>query len=70
MSLDLHKVRRRGATMMALSWVFFLAAVAGFVAYFQFGQGWARWAAVAALVVGFGAQTWFIVSLRGSGRGA
>jgi hypothetical protein len=69
MSDDLGKVRKRGAIMMALCGVFLLAAVAGFVFYFQFGQDWARWAAVGALVIGFGAQIWFIASLRGSGKG-
>jgi hypothetical protein len=69
MSADLAQVKRRGAIVAALCGVAFLAAVAGFVFYFKFGQEWARLAAIAALVVGFGAQTWFIFSLRRSGRG-
>jgi hypothetical protein len=69
MSADLSQVKRRGALVAALCGVAFLAAVAGFVFYFKFGQQWARLAAIAALIVGFGAQTWFIFSLRRAGRG-
>jgi hypothetical protein len=69
MSADLAKVKRRGAIMMVVCGVFLLAALAGFVFYFQFGQGWARWAALAALAIGFGAQIWFIAGLRGPGKG-
>ncbi|THD72212.1 hypothetical protein [Phenylobacterium sp.] len=70
MSANLDQVKRRGALVAALCGVAFLAAVAGFVFYFKFGQEWARLAAVAALVIGFGAQTWFIASLRRPGKGA
>ena len=63
-------LKRRGLLMMAVSGLAFVAALAAFVVYFQFGQGWARIVAVAALVIGFGAQTWLIASLRRSGRGA
>ncbi len=66
---DVADLKRRGIMMMAVSGVAFLAAIASFVLYFQFGQGWARIAAVAALVIGFGAQTWLIASLRRPNKG-
>ncbi len=65
----LSELKRRGVLMMAVSGVAFLAAIAAFVLYFEFGQGWARIAAIAALVIGFGAQTWLIASLRHPGKG-
>jgi hypothetical protein len=67
---EVANLKRRGALVMGVCLAAFAAAIAGFVAYFQFGQGWARFAAVAALVIGFGAQTWFIASLRRTGKGA
>jgi hypothetical protein len=66
----LAELKRRGILMMAVSGAAFLAAIAGFVLYFAFGQGWARIVAVAALVIGFGAQTWLVASLRNPGKGA
>jgi hypothetical protein len=67
---EVADLKRRAVLMMAVSGVAFVAALASFVFYFQFGQGWARFAAVAALVIGFGAQTWLIASLRRPNKGA
>ena len=70
MSGDLGRMRKRLVVTMACCGVAFLAAMAGFFAYFQFGQSWGRWAAVAALVIGFAGQIWFIASLRRDSKGA
>ncbi|WP_372787066.1 hypothetical protein [Phenylobacterium sp.] len=69
MSLDIAKMKRRRTVMMAICGVAVLSAFAGFVFYFKFGQGWARIAAILALLVGFGAQAWFIAGLRSPGKG-
>jgi hypothetical protein len=70
MSLDLNRMKRRLAVMMACCGAAFLAAMAGFLAYFQFGQSWGRWAAVAALAIGFAGQIGLMLSLRRDSRRA
>jgi hypothetical protein len=75
MSLDLATARRRSAIMMGLSLFSGLAALAGVVGYFKFHQPWALAAFLVAVVVGFGAQIWFIATLRrpkasSTGKGA
>ena len=70
MSADLNRMKGRLALMMVCCGVAFLAAVAGFFAYFQFGQGWGRWIAVAALAVGFAGQMGLMLSLRRDSKGA
>jgi hypothetical protein len=64
MSANLNRMKGRLAVMMACCGVGFLAAVAGFFAYFQFGQSWGRWFAVAALAIGFAGQLVLVISLR------
>ncbi len=64
MSLDLATAKRRSAIMMGLSLFAGLAAAAGVVGYFKFHQTWALAAFLVAVIVGFGAQIWFIASLR------
>ncbi|HEX3886815.1 MAG TPA: hypothetical protein VHW05_04905 [Phenylobacterium sp.] len=70
MTADLGKMKRRLAVMMAVSGGVFVAAVAGFLAYFQFGQSWGRWFAVAALAIGFLGQIGLVLSLRRDSRRA
>ena len=70
MSLDIAQVKRRRSVMLAVNGFALLAALAGAVGYFKYAQGWALIAFVVALLVGFGAQIWFIVGLRGPGKGA
>jgi membrane protein YdbS with pleckstrin-like domain len=64
MSADIAKVKRAGMIATAVCVTAFAAAVACFMFYFKAGQEWARIAAVLALAVGFGAQIWFVASLR------
>jgi len=73
-SLDLATAKRRRTIMMIVNALSALTAVAAIVGYFKFGQAWALFAFIAALLVGFGAQIWFIAGLRGptsssSGKG-
>ncbi|MFI4964619.1 MAG: hypothetical protein ACHP9T_04545 [Caulobacterales bacterium] len=75
MTLDVAAMKRRRAVMMTVNVIAVLGALAGIVGYFRFGQTWALIAFLGALLVGFGAQIWFIAGLRGSkssspGRGA
>jgi len=66
MSLDIAQVKRRRTVMLAVNGIAVLGALSGAVAYFKYAQSWALVVFVAALLVGFGAQIWFIAGLRGS----
>jgi hypothetical protein len=68
-SLDIARVKRRRTVMMGVNVGAAAAALASVVAWFQFGQGWALFAFIGALLVGFGTQIWFIAGLRGPGKG-
>jgi len=56
--------------MMAFSLIAGVCAMAGAIGYFKFHQSWALAAFLVAVLLGLGAQIWFIASLRGGGRGA
>ncbi len=70
MSLDLATMKRRRTAMIAVNAIAALGALAGVVGYFQYGKPWALIVFVGALLLGFGAQIWFIVGLRGPSKGA
>jgi membrane protein YdbS with pleckstrin-like domain len=70
MSFDPTAMKKRRTVMFALNALALLAALAAGVSYFKFAQAWALAAFVAALLVGFGAQIWFIAGLRRPGKGA
>ena len=70
MTLDVEAVKRRRTVMMVANVVAAVGAVASIVVYFKFEQSWALVTFVLALLLGFGAQIWFIMGLRGPGRGA
>ena len=65
--MDIVAYKRRRAIMMGANTVAVLAALAAAVGYFKFAVAWALFAFVAALVLGFGAQIWFIAGLRRKG---
>ncbi len=67
MSLDLATARRRRTVMMIVNALAALTAIVSIVGYFKFAQGWALIVFVAALLVGFGAQIWFIAGFRRKG---
>jgi hypothetical protein len=65
---DVLVQQRRLFTTLAINGVCALAAVAGIVGGLVFHVDWMNWLFVAALLIGFGAQTWLIVGfLRGRG---
>jgi hypothetical protein len=65
MSLDPQALRKRRDVMLAATGLSLLAAAASIAGYFKFAQPLALGAFVVALLVGFGAQIWFIAGLRG-----
>ena len=65
--VDLAAVKRRRNTMMIANVVAAVTAIASIILYFKFAQSWALVAFVLALVMGFGAQIWFISGLRRKG---
>jgi len=70
MSLDLVSAKRRSAIMIAVSLFAGVCALAGVIGYFKLHQAWAMAGFIAAVLLGFGAQIWFIAGLRGPGKGA
>ena len=70
MSIDVAAAKRRLAVMGAVNAAAVLAAAGALVGYFRFHLGWSLAAFVAVLLVGIGAQIWFIASLRRANKGA
>jgi len=69
MSLDVETVKRRRNVMMIANVIAAVTAVAAIVLYFKLEQSWALVAFILALALGFGAQIWFIMGLRGPRKG-
>jgi len=69
MTLDLARVRRRRGIMLAINSLAVLAAATAAIGYFGYGQSWGLLVFAGALLVGFGAQVWFIAGLRGPRKG-
>jgi hypothetical protein len=65
MSLDVVRMKRRLAWMVFVNLVAVLGAVSSGLAYFRHGDAWGLAGMVGALLMGFGAQIWFIAGLRG-----
>ena len=65
--LDLEVVKRRRAVMMIANVVAAATAIGSIVLYFKLDQSWALVSFVLALLLGFGAQIWFIAGLRRKG---
>lgn len=70
MSVDLKAAKRRLAVMGVINAFAVLAAAAALVGYFRYDLTWALGAFVVAMLVGFGAQIWFIAALRRADKGA
>ena len=68
--MDPVLMKKRRNLMMVVNVLAALGALAGIVGYFEFDVSWALFVVVGALLVGFGAQIWFIAGLRGSKGGA
>lgn len=69
MTLDPALQKRRLAIMGGVDGVALLCALAAAVAYFKFGLASGLAIFAIALVMGFGAQIWFIAGLRRSAKG-
>ena len=69
MTLDVATIKKRRTIMMIVNVLSALTALGAIVAYFKLALGWALVVFVAALLVGFGAQIWFIAGLKGPGKG-
>jgi hypothetical protein len=69
-SLDVAAARRRLLVMGVVNAVAILAALAAAIGYFGLHLGWALIAFAGALLVGFGAQIWFIAGVRRAKEGA
>ena len=70
MSLDIDTLKRRRNLMVAVNAAAAVVAVAAIVGFLKFEMAWAGIAFIAALLVGFGTQIWFIAGLRGPAKGA
>jgi hypothetical protein len=68
-SLDPVALKKRRTVMMVVNGFAVLAALGAMALYVR-GEGWALVALIAALVVGFGFQLWFIAGVRGGKGGA
>ncbi len=69
MTLDVAALKKRRTIMMAVNAVAVLTALAAIFAFLKLGLDWALIVFVAALLVGFGAQIWFIAGLRRANKG-
>ena len=69
MTLDVKTAKRRLATMGLVNALAVVAAGVALYGYFGLGIGWALGVFVAALLVGIGAQIWFIAGLRRANKG-
>jgi hypothetical protein len=69
-TLDLKAAKRRLAVMGVVNALAVLAAAAALVGYFRYDLTWALGAFVVAMLVGFGAQIWFIAALWRADKGA
>jgi len=70
MSIDLEKMKRRRSAMFVVSMLAGVGAMIGLVGFVGYHQSWALILGLAAIVVGFGSQIWFIAGLRSSNKGA
>jgi len=68
-SFDIERAKGRLKVMAIIDLVAVIIACGAAVGSFMYGVGWLTIVFVAALVVGFGAQIWFIAGLRRADKG-
>ena len=68
--IDPATLKKRRNVMMVVNVLAALGALAGIVGYFGLDMAWALFVVVGSLLVGFGAQIWFIAGIRRSNGGA
>jgi hypothetical protein len=69
-TIEVRAAKRRLAVMIAVNVAVLAAALSALVAYFRFHIEWALMAFAGAMVVGVGAQIWFIAALVRANKGA
>lgn len=70
MTIDVRAAKRRLAVMGVVNVVAVLAAMGALVGYFRFHLDWALGVFAVLMLVGVGAQIWFIAGLRRADKGA
>jgi len=70
MSPDLAAQKKRLTIMAVVNVAAAIVALGFVVAWAKYGVDWAFAAFVVSLLVGFGAQIWFIAGFRRNGKGA
>ena len=70
MSIDVRAAKRRLAVMGVINGLAVLAAMACLVGYFKLHLEWALGGFAGFMLVGVGAQIWFIAGLRRADKGA
>ena len=66
---EVEIVKRRFKTMVAVTAASVLLAVAAIICAFRFSQSWLFVVFAVALLIGFGAQIWFIAGFRSAKKG-
>ena len=69
MTQDLGAMKQRFMQMTVIGTMITLVAVAFAVAHFIYGVGWALWAFVGLLGLGFAVQLWFVRGIARMSRG-
>jgi len=70
MTPDLAAQKKRLTIMAVVNVLAVIAAMGFVVAWAKYAVSWAFVAFIAAVLVGFGAQIWFIAGFRRTGKGA
>ena len=66
---EMDTTRRRARTMIAVSAVSVLVAIIAIVCAFRFSQSWLLIVFGLALLIGFGAQIWFVAGFGSAKKG-
>jgi hypothetical protein len=69
MSIDLAQAKRRMMIMIAIDGVAFVVAMAAAIGAFGYHLAWLTPVFIGALLIGFGAQFWFIAGFRRANKG-
>ncbi|MDO8379657.1 hypothetical protein [Phenylobacterium sp.] len=66
---EVEIAKRRFTIMVAVSAASVFVAIASIVCAFRFSQTWLLYVFAVALLIGFGAQIWFIAGFRSAKKG-
>ena len=68
MTADLEAMKKRRDLMLKVNGIALVFGIAAIVAKFKFEIWWALYALVAALVIGFATQCWFVWSITSTDK--